>query len=241
MKIIIDKREAKLIEKINELLPLYKFENVELITDVLDLGDILVKNDDEELLLIERKTIADLLSSIKDGRYAEQSLRLYNNELPNNRIVYLVEGVVPGSVKNIIYSTMTSLNVFKGFSIMKTNHIDETADWLLIMVDKMNRSIKNNKKPFSTENVTYCDVIKTIKKDNINKENIGEIMLMQIPGISAILAKAILEKFENFHDFIIKINENPSCLDGMTYNSNGKERKINKNCIESIKEYLANF
>ena len=91
--------EAKLIEKINELLPLYKFENVELITDVLNLGDILVKNDDEELLLIERKTIADLLSSIKDGRYAEQSLRLYNNELPNNRIVYLVEGVVPGSVK----------------------------------------------------------------------------------------------------------------------------------------------
>ena len=142
MKIIIDKREAKLIEKINELLPLYKFENVELITDVLDLGDILVKNDDEELLLIERKTIADLLSSIKDGRYAEQSLRLYNNELPNNRIVYLVEGVVPGSVKNIIYSTMTSLNVFKGFSIMKTNHIDETADWLLIMVDKMNRRSK---------------------------------------------------------------------------------------------------
>ena len=241
MKIIIDKREAKLIEKINELLPLYKFENVELITEVLNLGDILVKNDDHDLLLIERKTIADLLSSIKDGRYAEQSLRLYNNELPNNRIVYLVEGVVPGSVKNIIYSTMTSLNVFKGFSIMKTNHIDETADWLLIMVDKMNRSIKNNKKPFSTENVTYCDVIKTIKKDNINKENIGEIMLMQIPGISAILAKAILEKFENFHDFIIKINENPSCLDGMTYNSNGKERKINKNSIESIKEYLANF
>ena len=80
MKIIIDKREAKLIEKINELLPLYKFENVELVTDVLDLGDILVKNDDEEMLLVERKTIADLLSSIKDGRYAEQSLRLYNNK-----------------------------------------------------------------------------------------------------------------------------------------------------------------
>lgn len=239
MKIIIDKREVKLIEKVNELLPLYKFENVEIITEVLDLGDILVKNDDEELLLIERKTIADLLSSIKDGRYAEQSLRLYNNNLPNNRIMYLVEGVIPSSSKNIIYSTLTSLNVFKGFSIMKTGSIDETADWLLIMVDKMNRSIKNKKKQFSTETVTYCDVIKTIKKENINKENIGEIMLMQIPGISAILAKAILKHFDNFHDFIKKINENPSYLDGMTYDSNGKQRKINKNCIASIKEYLS--
>ena len=224
MKIIIDKREAKLIEKINQLLPLYKFDNVELVTDVLNLGDILVKNDNEELLLIERKTIADLLSSIKDGRYAEQSLRLYNNELPNNRIIYLVEGVVPGSVKNIIYSTMTSLNVFKGFSIMKTNHIDETADWLLIMVDKMNRSIRNNKKPFNTENVTYCDVIKTIKKDNVTRENIGNIMLMQIPGISATLATAILDNFENFPDFVRKVNEDSSCLNGLTYTSNGKSK-----------------
>lgn len=241
MKIFIDKREVKLLEKVNELLPLYKFENVEIIPVLLDLGDILVKNEEEDMLLIERKTIPDLLASIKDGRYAEQSLRLYNNSLPNNNIVYLLEGIVPSQYKNIIYSTLTSLNVFKGFSIMKTNSIDETADWLLIMVDKINRSKKNNKKPFANENVTYCDVIKTIKKDNINKENIGEIMLMQIPGISAIMAKAILNKFNNFHDFILKINENPSCLDGMTYESSGKQRKINKNCIESIKEYLANI
>ena len=36
----------------------------------------------EEKLVIERKSINDLLSSIKDGRYAEQSYRL--NGLPNH-------------------------------------------------------------------------------------------------------------------------------------------------------------
>ena len=84
----------------------------------------------------------------------------------------------------------------------------------------------------------YCNVVKTVKKENVTVENIGEIMLMQIPGISAVLAKAILCKFSSFPDFIQKINEESSILDGMTYESKGKERKISKVCIESIKRFL---
>ena len=91
----------------------------------------------------------------------------------------------------------------------------------------------------SPETKNYCDVIKTVKKDNVTRENIGNIMLMQIPGISATLATAILDNFENFPDFVRKVNEDSSCLNGLTYTSNGKSRKINKNCIENIKSFLA--
>ena len=42
--------------------------------DTLDIGDILIKTDDDlDVLLIERKSFSDLISSIKDGRYEEQS------------------------------------------------------------------------------------------------------------------------------------------------------------------------
>ena len=139
---------------------------------------------------------------------------------------------------------MTSLLLFKGFSIMKTLTIDDTAQFLLISCDKINRSIKSGKKIYDFTNIeqstNYCDVIKSVKKENITKENIGEIMLMQIPGISSVLAKAILSKFSSFSEFINKVNTESSCLNGMTYESKGKERKINKSCLENIVYYLNN-
>ena len=116
------------------------------------------------------------------------------------------------------------------------------ADVLSKTQNKINRSIKSGKKIYdftNTEQSTnYCDVIKSVKKENITKENIGEIMLMQIPGISSVLAKAILSRFSSFSDFINKVNTEPGCLNGMTYESKGKERKINKSCLENIVHYL---
>lgn len=244
MKIIIDKRENELFEKLTIYLEMFENKNLLLENDVLPLGDILIK-DDNNLLIIERKTINDLLASIKDGRYTEQSLRLsQNNECNNHNIIYLIEGNITSrsrDEKKIIYSTITSINAFKGFSIMRTSNIDDTTEWLLHMADKLYRGFKNNKILYSegeNTNKNYTEVIKSVKKDNVTKENIGEIMLMQIPGISATLAKAVLSHFNNFQEFIEKINKDASCIDELTYECNGKSRKINKNCIESIKNYL---
>lgn len=244
MKIVVDKRENDLFEKLTIYLEIFENKNLILENDVLPLGDILIK-DDNNLLIIERKTINDLLASIKDGRYSEQSLRLsQNNECNNHNIIYLIEGNITSRCrdeKKMIYSTITSINAFKGFSIMRTSNIDDTTEWLVHMTDKLHRGFKNNKILYSVgdnTNKNYTEVIKSVKKDNVTKDNIGEIMLMQIPGISATLAKAILGHFNNFQEFIEKINKDASCIDELKYDCNGKSRKINKNCIESIKNYL---
>ena len=42
-------------------------------------------------MIIERKTLNDLASSIKDGRYKEQGYRLSNCSLHNHNIFYLIE------------------------------------------------------------------------------------------------------------------------------------------------------
>ena len=42
----------------------------------LDIGDIIFKYQGETLLLIERKTVEDLGSSILDGRHKEQNIEL---------------------------------------------------------------------------------------------------------------------------------------------------------------------
>ena len=48
----------------------------------------------------------------------------------------------------------------------------------------------------STDIKSYSSVVKKVKKDNITADNIGEIMLCQIPGISSTTAGAIMTHFD---------------------------------------------
>ena len=90
MKLIIDNRETGFIEKFQQLFPPLTHQ---LTVDVarLDLGDMIIRSDagvDE--VIFERKTIYDLASSIKDGRYNEQSFRLDASPVHNHNIFCLL-------------------------------------------------------------------------------------------------------------------------------------------------------
>ena len=70
MKIKIDNREEDLIKNINYLISnIPSFKDIQIIVETLPLGDIIICDDISEKLVIERKSVNDLLSSIKDGRY----------------------------------------------------------------------------------------------------------------------------------------------------------------------------
>ena len=114
--------------------------------ELLPLGDIILSSDEKELLIIERKTLKDLAASIKDGRYEEQSFRLNNNEISNHNIIYLIEGDLncyngryTRIPKKTLYSAMFCLNYYKGFSLVRTLNIEETAEYILRMADKLSR------------------------------------------------------------------------------------------------------
>ena len=48
-------------------------QNIKIQSEMLPLGDVIFYNDQgDELVIVERKTLYDLASSIKDGRYKEQ-------------------------------------------------------------------------------------------------------------------------------------------------------------------------
>jgi hypothetical protein len=85
----------------------------------------------------------------------------------------------------------------------------------------------------------YCAVIKKVKKENVTPQNIGEIMLCQIPGISSVSAIAILKEFQTLPNLLNKLRENNDCLNHVSYvNSKNQTRKINKNVIQNIKKFL---
>jgi hypothetical protein len=81
--------------------------------------------------------------------------------------------------------------------------------------------------------------VKKVKRDNITPENIGEILLCQIPGISSVSAQAIMKKFDgSFSTLIQEIQMNKDSFKNIVYEKDGKVRKINRTCGENIFKYL---
>jgi len=265
MIVKVDVRENDLLQQINQLIvniPIFK--NIVIQSEVLPIGDIIIADDtSNDKLIIERKSVTDLLASIKDGRYEEQSFRLNGSQYHNHNIIYLIEGDLNkvnrfktdfGSEKLTLYSAMFSLNYYKGFSVFRSFSLTETATIICNMAYKLaketrqpfyenNKEIKNNLEQTEAENEQtekdYVSVIKKVKKENITPENISEIMLCQIPGISSVTALSIMEKFNNISNLIKKLELNEDCLkDICSVNAKGQSRKINKTSIANITKFL---
>jgi crossover junction endonuclease MUS81 len=283
MIIKVDNREQELLKQINQLvlfIPTFKQLKVE--TANLPLGDIIISDDIEDKIIIERKCLNDLLASIKDGRYEEQSYRLNGLNHANHNIYYMIEGDVNKMnrfkdnkmEKLTMYSAMFSLNYFKGFSVMRTLSLEESAIFICNTANKLSKTETSGKKPYyennknvskisndtsseveiqeggDTENTNvekdneqsekdYVNVVKKVKKDNITPENIGEIMLCQIPGISSVSALAIMDKFKTIPNLIHEVEKNEDCLKDISYvNVKGQTRKINKTSLINIVKYL---
>ena len=136
IQIQVDVREQELIEKLKtliETIPIFK--EIELKIETLPLGDIILSNQEEELVILERKSVNDFIASIKDGRYEEQSYRLNGLDHPNHNIMYLIEGDInrvnrfrdTRIEKLTLYSAIFSLNYTKGFSVIRTFSLEESA------------------------------------------------------------------------------------------------------------------
>ena len=246
MLIKIDYREIKLIQYLTGLIK--EDANIKMVSENLPLGDIILCDDlGQEKAIIERKSLADLAASIRDGRYKEQGFRLNQCDLHNHQIYYLVEGDLRHYKpfkglpdKKALLSAMTSISYFKGFSLYRTMNLEESAEWLLQFALKLE---KEKSRPFYTSvaDVNYAEVVpnKRIKKDNITPENIGEIMLAQIPSVSSTAAAAIMQKFKTFATLMNALQADPHCLNTITTtNKNGQSRKLTKPCIQAIFDYL---
>ena len=127
MKLKVDVREKRLIKLLKAYIIQFEFKKIDIVIENLPLGDVIICDEkDNEKIIVERKSLNDLASSIKDGRYVEQSHRLTNNQVHNHNIVYLIEGNLSTWTNrykvqsNTLYSAIFSLNYYKGFSVIKT-------------------------------------------------------------------------------------------------------------------------
>lgn len=258
---IVDTRESDLIECLKNAIDTNEqFKNITFEVKSLDLGDISM---DDFGIVFERKTLSDLQASIRDGRYKEQGYRLSNSKYHPHNIIYLIEGNFSDYKykkcdKQTLFSAMTSLQYYKGFSILHSANLAETAFLLCSVYLKIK---KENKPSFFSKvekaetdledqvqvekdqvqvEKNYAKYVNKVKGKNITENNIHEIMLMQIPGISDVSAKYIIKEFKSIAELVEKIKEDRKVITEFKYlcEKTNKLKKINKTIPENIIKFL---
>ena len=179
--LILDYRE----HKIKEYFDKYDFskdknlKKIEFKVENLDLGDILIKKDEKIVLIIERKTLQDLYSSINDGRYKEQKVRLKNN-YSDSQIVYIIEDCNVKFVKNKFANFESIINgaiinsIFRdNIKLIRTKSVEDTIIYIKTLLKKVKNNIEffENCSEISSDN----DIINNQSNDDSNNIKIIEL------------------------------------------------------------------
>ena len=222
----IDYRERSLWEECLLLLPEYPELKME--SSNLKLGDMMY-----DKVIIERKTWSDLEASIKDKRYTEQSFRLQESMKEGYRVYYWLEGDLSsyhGSLPiETLRKTMFGL-MDKGFFVVQTKNCQESARFLFECVEKWNNP---------NEKMTYEESCVTKQKQkHLTRDNISLFMLSQIPSVSVKTAQILLSKYGHIRDLFRQLLENPNEFQEFTYEKDGKPKKLNKNIVQNLQDYI---
>ena len=250
----IDAREHKLKDILMQSIDCEEcltFLSVE--CDNLYCGDFVIEIDNVPLVVIERKTLVDLVSSIRDKRYVLQKSKL-KEHYPNTLIIYLIEGsfdynptiplYIEGMEKYSVISSIINTQIRDKINVVHTDNLEDTFDFLLALLVRICKNptkykdASNNKVEVSKEDF--------IKKQKINnKQDMFFFQLTQVPGISAKTAEAFVAKYNNMMDFyktFVNMNneEKLKSLKSITIDdtNNNKSRKINSKVAESIVKYM---
>lgn len=214
LRIIVDEREKK-----SGIPDLLKAVGVNIEIKTLPVGDYIVAPE----IVVERKSIRDLISSIFDGRLFDQCNRLREHF---QHPVILMEGDVDEIeefTENplVFYGALSSIALDFKIPVLPTPNATHTAK-LLVSMSSRKEAVKG---PF----------LKKIKKSSdLQRQQLS--VLCSLPGVGEKLATRMLEKFGTPLRVLGASSVELSKVEGL-----GKERaKKIKEMLESKSKFLKN-
>lgn len=251
MHVVIDHREQSLKEYFREHLQQFPitYEN-------LEYADVNIYINNELFLVIERKTLADLAASIKDGRYKKQKQNLLST-LRREQVLYLVEGsfdysdtssvLIGGITKKILLSSVINTLIRDNIKVLTTK---DTSDTIRCIIGICGRIHEDPSKYTGTatlidSTLPSLKMSKTDKTDKIDKKTCFFNQLCQVPGVSAKTAEAIIKKHDCLYYFIKYLDSEKTfsakckLLKEIKLESDkGKFRNISSTVIENLVYYF---
>ena len=171
--------------------------------------------------MIERKTYADLCSSIVDGRFREQRDRM-RCTVGASKMVYVFEGF-PTLYTEWDAKCVTSafhLQHRDGIRVARTASASDTLTYVELLVDRVNREPDKYlvmpgpavpAAPAATEYQAHLQAAMVCKKKgaNLSASSVFRTMLSSIPGISDKIARNVEAKVGNLRRLMAELEALP--------------------------------
>ncbi len=220
----------------NKMIHLLSLSSHDFTIKMLDLGDIFL-NDSSNFLLIERKTWADLHSSIIDSRFREQRSRLQQWKSDCQKFMYIVEGKYSDDYK-MEKRTLERLMIAYSIPVFYTESLEKTVE---LLEDWM--AMDNLEKLFTKRSVEEDQIearMHSVLKKNYSDSNLFFMeILYSLKGITSAMAKAISNEFSSLYDFVQSFHEDKQKWQGkmtsITYKTpKNNDKKLHQTVIEKI-------
>jgi ERCC4-type nuclease len=237
--LVIDNREKELIDRLDAKGYMYEKMNL----DVGDIQFVEVKTR-TPYIVIERKTLEDLSSSMKDGRYREQKERMIHAVSARARKIYVLEGkwtehssISHKSLRGMIINTMIRDNI----QVKEVWGMDETVSFIEDIMSHIEMYADILYKEVCLDE--YRDVniqCKMKKKENLSVEKCFENMLLQIPGISTKTLNVIKDEKRSIGEWMTEMgamHERGEFISYIENKKNGKNKIGQKRAME-MEKYL---
>lgn len=157
----------------------------------------------DDALLFERKTLPDLVASIKDGRLFDQALRLANAELP---AALILEGSArdlasSGMRAEAIQGALVTVSLFIGLPLLRTRNVEETLHTLRYAA-RQRRAIASGALPRSGHRPK-------------GKAALQSYVLQGLPGIGPQRAARLIQRFGSIENAIAADTKTLCEVDGI--------------------------
>jgi ERCC4-type nuclease len=215
----IDFREKSLYETLKGA------PNMTVASQNLEVGDVMFSLEGgEPLLVLERKSLSDLASSNRDGRYREQRARLLSVKGQGVAIGYIIEigngwsnelnRIWPGKVvESTLYSIVLRLQMRYGISVLQT----KDAAGSVALIGQLYKMLQEDSEVFSQGGgivgdatvaaAAYTEALSAQKSANRSLKRVAAGMLCACPGVGAKMSESILDACEGTLEGVMKKSE----------------------------------
>jgi len=246
----VDHREHQLkdllnIEQLQTLNP-----NVTIVFENLYCGDFIIEYDGVPVLVLERKTLPDLVASIKDGRYKQQKMKLCET-YGAHACSYIIEGtfsyspsippLIGGISKKAVISSIINTQLRDGIKVIRTQNIQDTCDMILETVSRMSQHPEDYTNAANGGSKTSQDIVNIQKHKINNKEDMFFYQLTQVPGMSVKTANAFIKTYQtmqNFYSLLLPMNDEEKLKLLKCITIEDSNRRINGKVAESVIKFM---
>lgn len=202
MECVIDAREQSLLHDCREM------ETVR--SEALSIGDIMILHDKIPRLLIERKTVKDLVASLKDGRYHDQRARWkdFQQDFPQARVAVWIEGDLMNTemediIRGALVNSLMRLQTIHGVAVLQWTTRTQFVRGLQLAMKKIEQDPTHllPKEEIESSSHRILD-LKAYKKTNATPDVVWRSVLTLVPGVAPGVSEKILVVFPTLVSFM---------------------------------------